>query len=289
MKAASLALFVSVIALGVAAWAVQYPVATGASAAPKETTYERILRTGEIHCGYSVWHPLFFIDVTTNEKKGIFHDLMEETAKRLQLKIVWQEELGWGTALESVKNGRVNMACAGYWLHPDRIKHVSFTTPLFYAAINAWVRANDTRPFTRLEDLNSDRLTVGQIDGGATQYAVARRFPKAKQFNLPELTTNADLIESLTTGKIDFIVEDPTSFRDYIVHNPGKVRRLFSEEPVAIFPVVMLLPPNDLRLKEVLDGVLRNMEYDGTLDDILKNYQMDGAFLRNAKPKLETR
>ena len=114
------------------------------------------MRTGTIRCGYTSWDPLFFIDPKTNEKKGIFHDVMEEVGKRLDLKIVWQEEIGWGTITESVKTGRVDMACAGYWLNVGRIKNVLTSTPQIYSPIYIWVRQDDTRAFNSLDDMNSD-------------------------------------------------------------------------------------------------------------------------------------
>ena len=209
---------------------------------------------------------------------------MEETGKRLGLKIIWQEELGWGGVIEAVKSGRVDMACAGYWLHPDRIKHVSSTAPQFYAPMYVWVRQNETRNFLTPNDLNSEQLIVAQIDGSASIPIIANRFPQAKQLNLPELATNSDSIESLVTGKADFVVEDATSFHDYVANNPGKIRILFPDQPAGLFPAGMLLPPNDPRLKEVLDNTLRTIEYDGTLDVILKRYDADKMFLRNPKP-----
>ena len=258
-----------------------HPSVLVADAARQESVYDRVLRTGEIRCGYSVWMPLFFIDMKTGEKKGIFHDLMEEVGKRLGLKVIWQEELGWGTIVESVKTGRVDMACAGYWLHPDRIKYVSATSPQLYAPLYVWVRKNDNRPFASLEDLNSDRLTAGLIDGGSSTRVIATRLPKTKTLSLPEMSTNVDEAEALASGKVDFVIDDATTFENYMANNPGKIRNLFPDHPIVVFPVSMLLPPSDMRFKEVIDDTLHNIEYDGTLDDILKSYRMGGAFLRN--------
>jgi ABC-type amino acid transport substrate-binding protein len=250
----------------------------------KESIYDHIVRTGTIRCGYSVWHPLFFIDAKTGEKKGIFHDLITEAAKRLNLKVVWQEELGWGMVVESVKSGRVDMACAGYWVNPGRIKFVSATAPMFFAPMYVWGRASDTRPLAAPDDLNSENYTVVQNDGGATNQIAVNRFPKAKQLNLTELSPASELIESVVTGKGDFIVDDITSFNDYIANNPGKIRNLFPGRPVGLLPAGMLLPPGEPRLKEALDATLRTIEYDGTLDVILKRYNADNMFLRNPAP-----
>lgn len=175
------------------------------TSAVKETVAERVMRTNEIRCGYSFWHPLMFVDVKTGEKKGIFHDLMEEAGKRLGLKIIWQEELGWGTVVESVRNGRVDMACAGYWLQPERIKHVSSTAPQLYASLYVWGRRDETR-FSKFEDLNSEQAIVGTIDGGAANGIIEKRFPKAKRVSVPELVGSGDYIQLVTSKKADFII-----------------------------------------------------------------------------------
>ncbi len=253
-------------------------------AALKETTYERVMRTGEIHCGYTSWNPLFYIDPKTNEKLGIFHDLTEEIGKRLGVKIIWQEEIGWGSIVESVRNGRVDMACAGYWLNPGRIKNVLTSAPQLYSPLYVWMRQDDNRQFNNLDDLNSDQFSVAQIDGSAESQLIARRFQKTKVFSLPELNTSADEIESLITRKVDFIVMDGSSMGTYIANNPGKVKNILADRPLNDFPNVMLLPPDDWRFKDVVDNLLRNIEYDGTLDDILKKYQMETSFLRNPAP-----
>ncbi len=265
------------------------PRTGGFAAAPakevsKETTYERVMRTKEIHCGYTSWNPLFYIDPKTNEKLGIFHDMMEEAGKRLGVKIVWQEELGWGTVTESVRNGRVDMACAGYWLNPARIKTTLTSAPQIYSPMYIWMRQDDTRTLNSPDDLNSDQYTAATIDGSADGYILAARFPKTKLITLPELDTNSDMIESVNSKKADFIIFDAGSMVAYIANNPGKIKGMFSNKPMNVFPNVMLLPPEDLRFKDLIDNIMRNIEYDGTLDTILKKYKMDQSFLRNPPP-----
>lgn len=256
----------------------------GAAPVVKESTYDRVMRTGEIRCGYSVWKPLMWIDPNSQTKMGIFPDLIDGVGKRLGLKIIWQEELGWGTVVEAVKAGRVDMACAGYWLQPNRFKYLASSTPLFYAPIYVWGRDGETR-FSKPDDLNSSQLTVGEVDGGATNQIVAQRFPQARIFSLSELSTNTDLIEALVTKKVDFVSDDSSSFQDYMTANPHKVKNLFPNTPVGVFPVVMLLPPDDPHFKQLIDDAMKSLEYDGTLDAILKTYKTENIFLRNAKPE----
>ncbi|MFA6279565.1 MAG: transporter substrate-binding domain-containing protein [Bdellovibrionales bacterium] len=274
------------LSAAVAFGTVRYVASTAPSsgAAAKESTFERVTRTGTIRCGYSVWNPLFYIDPQTNEKRGIFHDMMEEVGTRLGLKIVWQEEIGWGMVTESVRNGRVDMACAGYWLNPARIKLVATSAPQLYSPLYVWGRQDDPRHFNNPEELNSDKVTVVQTEGSAEIQSVAKRFPKAKVLSLPELDTISDEIETLLTKKADFLVADASSVSTYTARNPGKIKNLFPSQAMNVYPTVMLLPPDDLRFKEVIDDTLRNVEYDGTLDDILKKYGKEHSYLRNPLP-----
>ena len=109
-------------------------------------------------------------------------------------------------------------------------------------------------------------------------------FLKPRSCRYRNWTQFRDEIESLFTRKADFLVADTSSMAVYIANNPGKIKPLFLDQPMNVFPNVMLLPPDDLRFKTVIDDTLRNIEYDGTLDAILKTYHTESTFLRNPKP-----
>ncbi len=254
-----------------------------AQAKDKESVYAHIQETKTIRCGYTVWDPLFTIDAKTGEKGGIFHDVMEEIGKRLDIKIVWQEELGWDTSLESVKNGRVDMACAGYWLNAPRIQNALSSTAQLYSPLYVWMREDDKRVL-KIEELNSNKFSVAEIDGSAENQNIAIHFQKVKIVSLPELDSTPDKIMNLITKKVDFITADISTMKDYMAKNPGKVRNAFPDQPIALFPTVMLLPPDDFRLKDLLDNTLRGIEYDGTLDTILQKYHVEHDYLRNPLP-----
>jgi ABC-type amino acid transport substrate-binding protein len=182
MRSVLISLLISILVAGAAfLWLRAHPESLAGAAKP-ENTYERILRTGEIRCGYSLWEPLFTIDPKTGEKRGIFYDLMEEAGKRLGFKIIWQEELGWGTIVESVISHRVDMACTAYWLNAGRLKSASSSVPQLYTPLYVWVRQDEARPFASPDDLNSPALTVTSIDGAADNQVIAERFAKAKRW-----------------------------------------------------------------------------------------------------------
>lgn len=253
------------------------------SAVMKESVYDRIHRTGEIRCGYSSWKPVFFIDPKTGEKKGIFHDIMEEIGRRLEVKIVWQEEIGWGSIVEAVSSGRVDMACSGYWLNAGRIKNMSSSFAQLYTPLGIYVRRDQKVDAKNLDELNNAAFTVATIDGSAESQVIAKRFTKTRKLTLTELNTDADEIEALLTKKADFIILDSASAATYEAANPGKIQNVFGNKPVVVFPNVIFMAAQEIQLKEMIDNMLRSIEYDGTLDAILKSYSAQSAFWRNPK------
>lgn len=42
--------------------------------APKETAFERIMRTGTMRCGYVVWAPYLSVDPKTGQMGGVAYD-----------------------------------------------------------------------------------------------------------------------------------------------------------------------------------------------------------------------
>jgi polar amino acid transport system substrate-binding protein len=277
------AVIVTLLVIGLLKWGA-ITVNSKTTVVAKETAYERILRTGEIRCGYSVWKPDMWIDPISGEKVGIFPDLITEAGKRLGLKIIWQEELGWGSLVESVKSGRVDMACAGYWLNPSRIKNLQPSVSQIYSPMYVYMRADDTRKFTTPEDLNADHYTISTIDGSAEKQIIALRFSKSKNITLPELDDSSEVIQDLTTHKADFLILDSATANSYMQSNPGKIKNAFPNVPMHMFPTVMLLPPEEPALKGMIDNILLDIEHDGTLDVILRKYDAAPLFLRNQQP-----
>ncbi|MGE3770062.1 MAG: substrate-binding periplasmic protein [Bdellovibrionales bacterium] len=252
---------------------------SNASSAPQaDEVYHRVMKSGVLRCGYSVWPPLFKVDPNTGEKGGIVGDMMVELAKRYGLKIEWVEELGWGTVTEALEQKRVDAACAGYWANTSRSKYVYFTVPLFYSPTFVWMRGDDTRNPETIDTLDDPAWTAGHVDGSAEGKAIAIRFPKAKTFTIPELMPSSDLFEALKAGKLDFVVMDYASVADFLNKNPGALKMMFPNDPVSILPDVMMVPGGENRLKSLFDNAIREMQYDGTVDRILEKNGAAGMY-----------
>ena len=98
----------------------------------KESAYERVMRTGVLKCGYALWPPhMLTKEANTGEIKGLMPDLMQILSKKLDLKLEWTEETGWGSFIESLKSNRVDVFCAGVWRNAERGRYISYVEPLF--------------------------------------------------------------------------------------------------------------------------------------------------------------
>src|SRR5580704_1928032 len=113
--------------------------------AAAETTYQRVLRTGEIRCAYEPYAPALSKDPNTGQLSGIFYDVVEEIGRRLNLKINWVEEVGYGVIPEGFVTDRYDAFCNTVFPTAERSRGGAFTIPIFYSSVDVFVRADDHR------------------------------------------------------------------------------------------------------------------------------------------------
>jgi ABC-type amino acid transport substrate-binding protein len=246
--------------------------------------YDKVMATKTLRCGYAPWAPLFSIDANTKKMSGVFYDVAEEVAKRLSLRIEWTEEVGWGTAAESVKNGRIDAVCSGFWVSSTRARVVDFSTPITYSVTYVWVRGDAVYPYTSVDQLNTPEFSFGYLDGSADVKITQARFPKATGFSMPELTPISEIMAGLVGKKFDAVAYDQATVADYLKNNPGSLKKLFPDDPLAVYPTVMLLPAGESKLKAMIDNTIREIMYDGTMSTIVEKNGAAGIVKLPAKP-----
>jgi polar amino acid transport system substrate-binding protein len=248
-------------------------VITPALAADKESAYDRVMRTGELHCGYYSWKPSFIKDPNTGEMSGIFHDYMEVVGKSLKLKIVWSEEVGLSDYPAALKSGRIDAMCSSLYVTPERARVTDFVTAAYYVPLHAYARAKDNRfdHFTA-EKFNDPKYSVVILEGGVTSIIQHQYLPDAKVFELPQLTNPAELFTSLAMGKGDFLLYDRFTFEDYNAHNPGKLKRV-TDKSIKVFPLAIAVDKNQDALREMLDTATTDVQLSGAMEKIVKKYE----------------
>lgn len=248
------------------------------------TVFDRVMKTRTIRCAYALRPPMVVKDVNTKELTGIGVDLMNEVGKRLNLKIDWAEEVGFGTIIESIKTHRVDMGCGIYVANSARAPFIGFTRVMYFEPMFVYKRKDDPRTIKSYDELNDPKYSFSSIDGGSPIVLQRQLFPKSKQKTLPELSDLADTFEDLATQKVDFVIQPEITVVNFEKSRPGLVTKLL-DKPVTYWPIVMFLPLGDGPMKSMIDTTLMEIEYDGTLERILRRYHVEHIMKKNPAPQ----
>jgi ABC-type amino acid transport substrate-binding protein len=249
-----------------------YGIAAKQATAPAkvETAGERVARTGVLRCGYGVWYPGMIIDPNTGAKSGITYDIVTEIARRLQLKVDWTEETGFGQAEQGMASGRFDAMCADVCMQSYRTKFAYFSRPFSAHVIYKVARADDTRFDEKGGAVGEGTMRVGSIDNTILDEMAAKYAPHATRVDISQLGGETDLMMALSTGKIDLAFNQGMSLARFDAANPGKVKAV--GPPVDLCRTALMLPPGDDHLKYMIDQALGDMIADGTADGIVEKY-----------------
>lgn len=258
-----------------------------AQAAEKETTFDRVVRTGTINCGYALWAPVLYKDAKTGEIKGLAHDAMIEAAKRLNLKVVWKEETAWGTIVEGLHTNRYDMICTGLAATSARAKFIDFSAPLFFAPIYLVARADDTRFDKNTDVLNDAKYKIGVLEGEISSIIAQQKFPQAGVIAMPQTADYSLLLKEVETKKADVTIIEIATFLEYDAHNKGKLKIIQRDRPLNVFAATLGIPIGDISLKHMIDTTFNEMALDGTIAALIKKHEKyAGTMLLPAQPYL---
>lgn len=263
------------------------PWTDNAVAAQRESAYERVMRTSELRCGYMLYEPMVYRDPNSGAFSGIAVDLAAELGKLLNIKFIWAEETGWGTAIEGLRSGRYDALCVGFWRLAAEGKYLYYTQPFAYSLNEILVRSDDTRFDGDLSAINDPKVRIVSVDGMEASRIARRDFPRAQLLELPNLQGDSDMMEAVANNKADVtFIEAATSDR-YSATNPNKLKKLKLPTPIRIYQNTFALP-QDERLKAMLDTALNNLIEDGGMDAILDRYDPKRQnLLRIKRPTLQ--
>ncbi len=251
----------------------------------QKTTYDKVIESGTMRVGYISYPPSFSIDPNTKKLSGIFHDVVIEAGKNLELKIDFAEELDWGTMIESMKTGKVDLVCAGIWPSSTRGKFVGFSSPIYYSPIKAYVRADDVRFDGNIQAINSAAVSISAIDGEMTSIIAQFDFPQAKVSSLPKNADVSLVLLDVVSKKADVTFVEPAIANAYLANNPGTIKEVANVAPLRVFPNVMLLPQGDTRFRSMMNTAIEELVNTGFVDKVIDRYEKyPNSFLRLQHP-----
>jgi ABC-type amino acid transport substrate-binding protein len=240
-----------------------------------------IMKRHEIRCGYVLYPPFVDRDVNSGKMTGPMIRLWEEIGKRLELKITWTEETGWGTMIEGLRAGRYDAVCSTVWANAQRSRFVNFSIPLGYERISLYARADDRRFDNKIDILNDHAIRFATLDGEMGTMLVRRRFPKAREIAAPQNASMAEVLQNVVTKKADLALVDPLIADQYMKNNPHALRIVPGGEIMQSFPVTVLIPQMDIALKTMIDQALDELRRDGTIQQIMTEHGLPDQWRQN--------
>lgn len=260
-----------------------------ARAAESERTFDRVMASNTIKCGYIVYPPQLSKDPNTGKLSGLAYDLMERMGHDLNLKVEWTEEVGGGTWIEGIKTDRYDVLCNTAWATTVRAPHVLASIPAFFTAVNAYARKDDHRFDKKISLANSPDVKIATIDGATSAAIAADTFPLAQRVSLPELTDFSQLLLEVSTGKADITFSEAAQFNDFDDKNPNLLRNVTVKEPVRLVQNTFFVAGDEQRLISMLNLALQNLHNSGFVDQLLDKYESrSGTWFRVTK-SYETR
>jgi len=251
----------------------------------KESAYDRVLRTGAIRCGYLAYDPVIKKDPNTATVSGLLVDILDEMAKRLEMKIEWTEEVPFVTAFEGLKTNRYDAVCTALWGWAPQARVGELVGPMYYYPIGAWVRADDTRFDKGLAAVNAKGIKISGVDGTFPLEAAKADFPKARAVSLPQISDYTQPLLEVKTKKADLTFMDNNIGLRFLASNPGAVKNIAADPPYKIFGQFIMVNKGEHSLQSMLQGVNNLMILDGTMDRLISSYEPEkGAYYRVPQP-----
>src|SRR3989338_386085 len=250
------------------------------------SVYNKVVSSGTIRACYVVYPPASIKDPNTGKLSGVFVETLNKAAENMGLKVDWNTEVGWGDMIEALNSSKCDIIGSPAWSNSTRGKSAEFSQPVYYSAINAYVRASDNRFNGDITIANNASYKLATVDGETSQVIASRQFPKAQTLQLPQLTDVSQMLLNVVDGKADMAFLEPTVANLYIKNNPGKIKNVSVLKPVVVYGNVMLIKKGEFTFKSAIDNAIIELLNNGYVDGVINNYEKDypGGFYRVSVP-----
>ncbi|HCU00255.1 TPA: hypothetical protein DIC20_00950 [Candidatus Dependentiae bacterium] len=248
--------------------------------------YDSVLKSGVIRACYVVYPPASIKDPNTGKMSGVFVDTLNKAAENMGLKVDWNAEVGWGDMIEALNSNRCDIIGSPAWSNSTRGRSAEFAQSIYYSAINAYVRANDSRFDNNINLANNKIYKIATVDGETSQLIASRQFPNAQTLQLPQSTDVSQMLLNVADGKADMAFLEPTIANEYMKNNPGKVKNVSVDKPVVIYGNVMMIRKGEFAFKTMMDNSITELLNNGYIDGVIDQYEKDypGGFYRASVP-----
>jgi polar amino acid transport system substrate-binding protein len=210
--------------------------------------------------------PLNFVDPKTGKAMGWEYDAVNEIARRLNAKLVWNI-CSWDTMIQAVRDGQYDVGMDGISITDDRRKQVEFSDPYMVSQQFMLVRKDEARFKNAAEFAANPKLLIGSQAGTTNFYVAVYNVLDGKEDNprIKLLETFGATVQALLSGDVDCVLMDAASSRGYVGANPEKLKVVGEPLGTDNYGFIFKLG-SDLVVS--FNAAIKAMKDDGTLDKL---------------------
>jgi polar amino acid transport system substrate-binding protein len=235
---------------------------TVAAQAQDKSRLDEILARGHVIVGVTSEAPPFgFIDAK-GDLVGFDIDVAKLVARSLfggQEKIELVKQ-GFAARWPNVQSGRVDFGIQVTTIFPDRVLNVAFTRAYIDSGVVVITRANSG--LKTLADVNSEKVTLGNLTAPVQAERAKKFFPKAKAVTFDAISSQ---LTAVKTGRADAAMLDVPVALWYAKENPDM--RVIDEWMTAPTNNAIFLKHGDFKLWHVLDTIVSEMRAGSLLTE----------------------
>jgi polar amino acid transport system substrate-binding protein len=259
-----------IIIVNVLVWALS--VVGSINSFADESLLDEIQQRGVLKVGmYLQYPPVMFRDPVTKEPKGLEVDIVNLLVKDLGVKVEIID-MEWKAIIPGLLAKKYDVVISGMSRTPKRNLAVSMTSNNLeeYSTL-ALARIDDPR--TTIADFNKKGVVVTTLMGSATEATSKRLFPMAE---IKPLQMTPAVLE-VQSGRADLCVVSNLFSYEYIRKNPGKVKVLFEDQPLANQPSAIGLRKGDQIFLNWLDNWIQYQRDQRTIQGLIDKWLVKGV------------
>lgn len=191
-------------------------------------------------------------------------ELAKEIGKEIGVEVEFSA-MSFDNVLNSVQNGKVDLAISGISATEERAKVFDFSIP-YYTSTNKLIinKVNETL-FTNISTLESGKIGVQK---GSIQEKIATELlPNASKVSL---SSNGELVNELKSGKLDGIIFEEPIAKAYVANNDDLMIVDTEIESNYTDAYAVALPKGSTALKEKVDAVIEKLVSEGKFDTFVQ-------------------
>ncbi len=216
---------------------------------------------GILRMGTNAAFPPYEYTDENNEVAGIDADIAKAVADKLGMELQITD-MAFDSLIPAVQGGSIDIVLAGMTVTPERQEAVAFTDS--YATGVQVVVLPATTNISKIEDLEGKNIGVQSGTTGDIYCTDDYGQDHVKQFD-----NGALAIAALQNGQVDCVVIDNEPAKAFVAANEG-LKILDTEYTSEDYAAAV--SKDNTELLEKVNGAIKDLKADGTIDTIIKKY-----------------